>query len=153
MKMKSKIKKLKVVCSVILCAASLAILVVPLYAAAPEEVAPCFENVRDASPYFSISSSGLATLGCSIKPIANVTQVVAVRIKIEKKTLFFFWTEVDIGRDGNIWVLFLTKDHTSESVTFQLPKKGTYRGSFLICPAGSAAPTEENEVFLEVKYE
>ena len=151
--MKRRIKKLKVVFSIILCAASLSMLVVPLYAAAPEEVAPCFENVRDATPSFSISSSGLAKIGCSIKPIADVTYVVLVRMRIEKKTLFFFWTEVDNGRDGNAWIIYLTKDHTSESFTFQLSKKGTYRGSFLICPTGSAAPAEENQVYLETKYE
>ena len=80
-----------------------------VFAASPYETR--YNNTVTASSSVSISDSGLLT----------------ITTYVEKRTLGFFWTRVDIGQPNNQWYDVVYDYMYIGSHSFQLNSHGTYR--------------------------
>ena len=71
------------------------------FAASPNETK--YNNTVMASSSASISDSGLLTVVNQFQGIRGKTTKGEITTYVEKKTLGFFWTRVDIGQPNNQW--------------------------------------------------
>lgn len=72
-----------------------------VFAASPYETR--YNNTVTASSSVSISDSGLLTIANQFQGIREKTTKGEITTYVEKRTLGFFWTRVDIGQPNNQW--------------------------------------------------
>ena len=118
---------MKKICIWLLCILMLFSCVTIPAVAADDGIMPCYNNVIETMTTFTVSQSGVATVILSYNGIPGVTTGATITTKIQKRTLGFIWTKIDIGTSNNEWVdSAIGVDYsTSHSVT--LPSTGTYR--------------------------
>ena len=90
---------------------------------------PKFNNTITASSVASISDGGLLT-------ITNKYQG-EITTYVEKKTMGFFWTRVDIGQPDNQWHDVIYNYMYIGDHTFQLASHGTYRITVIYVISGT----------------
>lgn len=64
---------------------------------------PKFNNTITANSVASISDGGLLTITNKYQGIKGTTTKGEITTYVEKKTMGFFWTRVDIGQPDNQW--------------------------------------------------
>ena len=117
-----------------------------------DDVAPYLNNTGTTSSSFSISSSGKATLSATYNAYSNVFTNAKVTSYIEKKTLGFFWTKVDIGQPNKEWVDTSTRYSNTIIHEFQLEDTGTYRATIVYEISGTGGATDIIEYEKERTY-
>lgn len=95
------------------------------FAASPYETR--YNNTVTASSSVSISDSGLLTIANQFQGIREKTTKGEITTYVEKRTLGFFWTRVDIGQPNNQWYDVVYDYMYIGSHSFQLNSHGTYR--------------------------
>ena len=102
-----------------------------------------YNNTVMASSSASISDSGLLTVVNQFQGIKGKTTKGEITTYVEKKTLGFFWTRVDIGQPNNQWY-YVIYNYLYDGVhIFQLKNHGTYRITvvYVISGTGGEADT------------
>ena len=83
-------------------------------------IMPCYDNVLYAEAYASVANDGELAIDVSYGGTTSVTKAV-ITTCIEKKTLFFFWS------DEAEWSDTIYSSSYSGTDSYQLPEEGTYR--------------------------
>ena len=93
-------------------------------------VSPYYLNATNCSYAFSISSSGVAFIEINCYGTADSFVKLIANVKIQKRFLGLFWSDVAIGEPNDTWTAQSTSLNANLSKTFQLSKTGTYRAVF-----------------------
>ena len=101
-----------------------------------------YNNTVMASSVASISDSGLLTVDNQFQGIRGKTTKGEITTYVEKRTLGFFWTRVDIGQPNNQWVDVVYDYLYDGSHTFQLSNQGTYRITVVYVISGSGGEAD-----------
>ena len=101
-----------------------------------------YNNTVMASSVASISDSGLLTVDNQFQGIRGKTTKGEITTYVEKRTLGFFWTRVDIGQPNNQWVDVVYDYLYDGSHTFQLSNQGTYRITVVYVISGSGGDAD-----------
>lgn len=109
-------------------------------AASPYEIR--YNNTVMASSVASISDSGLLTVDNQFQGIRGKTTKGEITTYVEKRTLGFFWTRVDIGQPNNQWVDVVYDYLYDGTHTFQLSNQGTYRITVVYVISGSGGDAD-----------
>lgn len=109
-------------------------------AASPYETR--YNNTVMASSVASISDSGLLTVDNQFQGIRGKTTKGEITTYVEKRTLGFFWTRVDIGQPNNQWVDVVYDYLYDGTHTFQLSNQGTYRITVVYVISGSGGDAD-----------
>ena len=109
-------------------------------AASPYETR--YNNTVMASSVASISDSGLLTVDNQFQGIRGKTTKGEITTYVEKRTLGFFWTRVDIGQPSSQWVDGVYEDVCDGTHTFQLSNRGTYRITVVYVISGSGGDAD-----------
>ena len=125
---------------------------VPVSAAQPEEIMPCYNNILETASRFSIDSSGMSSVTASYSGYSGVTESVTITIKIQKKTLGFIWTKVDIGEPNNEIVITSTKVIGDYHYDIQLNSTGNYRAVITYTVSGSGGADDVIEDICTAEY-
>ena len=103
--------------------------ILPLSALADEGITPYYNNIALKDTHFEIDSNGTAAVRATFRGDRNVITSATVKIKIQKKFLFFFWTDViewtDETTENNYTVVHST---TVDSGTYNAIVEYTIRG-------------------------
>ena len=95
-----------------------------------------------ASSVASISDSGLLTVDNQFQGLRGKTTKGEITTYVEKRTLGFFWTRVDIGQPNNQWVDVVYDYLYDGTHTFQLSNQGTYRITVVYVISGSGGDAD-----------
>ncbi len=147
-------KKITKLVSLLLCAVSLCMLLVPAYAASPSDIMLLsINNALSINSRFWITESGVANIYFTYTGIKDVTMLVKAKVKLQKKSFLFFWSDVDIGIDNNTWYLSSAFLNHEVTLTHQLESKGTYRAliNYTIIAVGDS-PDDVGEMKPEAEY-
>lgn len=98
---------------------------------------PKFNNTITANSVASISDGGLLTITNKYQGIKGTTTKGEITTYIEKKTMGFFWTRVDIGQPDNQWHDVIYNYMYIGDHTFQLASHGTYRITVIYVISGT----------------
>lgn len=101
-----------------------------------------YNNTVMASSVASISDSGLLTVDNQFQGIRGKTTKGEITTYVEKRTLGFFWTRVDIGQPNNQWVDVVYDYLYDGTHTFQLSNQGTYRITVVYVISGSGGDAD-----------
>lgn len=91
------------------------------------EIMPRYNNVISVKTFSDITSNGSLTIDYKYTGIQNVTTKAIITTCIEKKTLFFFWTKIEIGDDSTELVQTINNYTHTGSLIIPLSERGTYR--------------------------
>ena len=116
------------------------------------EITPRYNNVITTYTDFSISDSGIATVTIGYKGISGTTTGATITTKIQKRSLGFIWTKIDIGTINNEWVDTATGAFYSNSHSVTLPNTGTYRVVVNYEISGTGGATDEIEDTYTAEY-
>jgi len=105
------------------------------FAASPYETR--YNNTVTATSAASISDNGLLTVTNIYQGIKGTTTKGEITTYVEKRTLGFFWTRVDIGQPNNQWLEVVYDYSYYGSHTFQLSSHGTYRITVIYVISGT----------------
>lgn len=110
------------------------------------EIMPCYNNVFDVRSGFSIDENGNANVRVSYESDPGVVTNATIEIRLLRKTLLFFWSEVETWTDTS------TSSIYSNVHTTSLSKTGTYKVeiTYTINGNGGAADVITDEI--EQKY-
>lgn len=108
---------------------------------------PRFNNTATTNTDFTIDGNGKATIQVSFVGYEGITTGATIKVKLQKKFLFFFWQDVDIGTNGKVLQYEVTGDYCFNSYTLSL-SKGTYRvqAEYEIRGTGGSADVITEEV-------
>ena len=123
----------------------------PIYASADNSdygIMPAYEAVSDYEHNFVISASGIASISFNYD-LMNNAQSIRIETKIQKKFLFFFWSDID----GGSWTDSFTTSTGSFKHTLQLADKATYRAVFHVYAVGSDGSVDDFELTKEYVYD
>ena len=98
---------------------------------------PKFNNTITANSVASISDGGLLTITNKYQGIKGTTTKGEITTYVEKKTMGFFWTRVDIGQPDNQWHDVIYNYMYIGDHTFQLASHGTYRITVIYVISGT----------------
>lgn len=143
----------KVIALILMVMTLMSVLQIPMFAATANEVMPLNNNTLAANVTFTISSSGLATVYTSYTGYSGVTTGGTITTKLQKRFLGIFWTTVDIGTDGEVWVDSSSEYRYATSHTYQLSDKGTYRVVVEFVVRGTGGAADEIEQTREAVWE
>ncbi|MBQ7338969.1 MAG: hypothetical protein IJW40_11040 [Clostridia bacterium] len=103
------------------------------------EVMPLLNNTLTTSETFVIDADGTANVRVSYVGYDGVTRSATVRVKIQKKVLFW-WSDVDNGLEDNTWVIYMSGVDGSCIKTLALEDTGSYRAviEYTITGSGGA---------------
>ncbi len=144
---------MKKLISIILCIAVLSsVLVFSASAEGNEGIAPCLNNTATSTTRFVIEN-GVAYVSLNYNGYPGVTTGATITTKIQKKFLFFFWQDVDIGMPNNQWVDEVTQVNYVGGHTANITSKGTYKAvvQYVIRGSGGAADVLNAEIEFEYK--
>ena len=116
------------------------------------EITPRYNNVITTTTDFSISSNGTATVQVGYKGISGTTTGATITTKIQKRSLGFIWTKIDIGTTNNEWVDTATGVTYSTTHSVTLPNTGTYRVVVTYEISGTGGATDEIEDIYTAEY-
>lgn len=118
----------KIICLVLCCVFSLGAFSTVSYAATNDDYAvmPCLNNTAITNTGFVIDDNGTATIKVSYIGYEGITTGATIKVKLQKKFLFFFWQDVDLGSNGNMLQYEVVGDNYFNAYTLSL-SKGTYR--------------------------
>ena len=120
--------------------------------AADEGITPYYNNVISTRTQFNISTSGNATVTVYYDGISGVTTGATITTKIQKRTLGFIWTKIDIGTANNEWVDAVTGADYSNTHSVALPGSGTYRAVVEYEITGTGGATDVIEDIQTAEY-
>ena len=97
-------------------------------------ISPYYNNTATVMTTFHIAESGLAYVNIDYEGCYDIATGATVRIKIEKRNLLVFWTEVIVD------IHYFREASHAETFVYQLEKSGTYRCTveYLISGTGGA---------------
>ena len=97
-------------------------------------ITPYYNNVENTRTTFFITENGEANVSIRYTGSSDVATGATVRIKIEKRNLLVFWTEVIVD------IHYFREASHAETFVYQLEKSGTYRCTvdYLISGTGGA---------------
>ena len=116
-----------------------------------EGISPRYANISDYDVNFYIPSGGMSQTVINYTAIGTFTQA-KISIEVQKKTMLFFWTTVDIGMSDNVWRTTSTNPTGFVTYRLQLSETGTYRAIVTIEFMGSSGVTDTIEKTIEAKY-
>lgn len=125
---------------------------VPVSAAQPEEIMPCYNNISETASSFSIDSSGMGTVTAGYRGYSGVTESVTITIKIQKRTLGFVWTKVDIGVPNNEIEIVSAQPVGDYSYNIRLNSTGNYRAVITYTVSGSGGANDVIEDICTAEY-
>ncbi|MBQ2900332.1 MAG: hypothetical protein IJE49_12725 [Agathobacter sp.] len=107
------------------------------------EITPRYNNVLSASLTTSVNDNGTLIINYNYNGFPDITTKAVITTYVEKKTLLFFWTRVDIGQPNNEWIQTINDYEYSDDRIYSLPSTGTYRTTVIykIYGSGGAADT------------
>ena len=114
---------------------------------------PRLNNTTAATLAFGISDSGSANVVVTCHGESDIMTKATAVTYIEKKTLLFFWTRVDIGTTDNVWTETDIGCDFYASNTVQLSSKGTYRAVTQLTVSSSGGADDVIDIDKEAKYE
>lgn len=126
--------------------------VIPFNAFAAEEVSPRYTNCNSCDVMFSINSSGVASTDITYTAYSSTFTQAKLSVKIQKKTLWFFWTTVDIGTSDDVWTGYCTDIYGEIYYDLQLSSTGTYRAIITVEFFGNTGVVDTIEETMEDKY-
>lgn len=120
--------------------------------AADSDIMPYYNNIMQTGSSFSIDSSGVGEIYASYTGYSGVTDSVTIKIKVQKKTLGFIWTKVDIGTENN--EIVVTSDNINDAFTYyvQLNSTGNYRAVITYTVSGSGGADDSIEDICTAEY-
>lgn len=124
----------------------------PVSAAQPENIMPCYNNILETASRFSIDSSGMSSVTASYLGYSGVTESVTITIKIQKRTLGFVWTKVDIGEPNNEIIITSTKLMGDYHYDIQLNSTGNYRAVITYIVSGNGGSDDTIEDICTAEY-
>ena len=130
----------------------MAVNVMPFYAFAAEGVSPRFTNCHSCDITFNINSSGVASTDVTYMAYGETFTQAKLSVKIQKKTLWFFWTTVDIGTSDDVWTGYCTDIYGEIYYDLQLSSTGTYRAIITVEFFGNTGVVDTIEETMEDKY-
>ena len=97
-------------------------------------ITPYYNNTINTETVFAVMSNGEANVSVYYEGHSSITTGATVRIKIEKRNLLVFWTEVIVD------IHYFREASHAETFVYQLEKSGTYRCTveYLISGTGGA---------------
>lgn len=113
--------------------------------AAENTVMPRFNNASYANASFTINSSGVATINASYDGYEGITTGARITILLEKKTFFFFWSDVQE------WTISSNESYGSFTRSCTV-EEGDYRATVTFEISGSGGATDVIERELEYSY-
>lgn len=118
----------------------------------------CASNARlshgiDAIYVFGIAPTGLAELAINYTGNSSSFTDITVESYIQKRSLGFIWTKVDINEENNTWIDTSTDTSGIFRHQLQLNSTGTYRAVFKITFAGNGGADDVIEDKIEAVYE
>ena len=126
--------------SVLLCMS-----VLPAYAEG--QPTPRFTNIIECDTLFYVDGSG-ANVVVTYEAIEETFLRAKVTVKLEKKVLGLFWTDV-----GDTWTSDYCYDHLGYiSATLPANGKGTYRATFQLIVYGNQGIADVIDHTIEAKY-
>lgn len=128
----------------LLCIVTLFVTTLTAYAS---DIQPYSNNVNSTSVYFSISSSGKATVSYEYYGKSGVTKSSTIVTKVQKK-VGLIWVTVD----GGSWTDTSTATNFSKSHSVQLSKTGTYRAHVVFTISGSGGSDDKITKNVEKTY-
>lgn len=135
---------MKKIIAFILCAVILFATTTTAYAS---NIQPYSNNVTSTNVYFSISSSGKATVSYEYYGKSGVTRSAEIETKVQKK-FGLIWITVDNGS----WTDTSTATNFSKSHSVQLSKTGTYRAHVEFTISGSGGSDDKITKNVERTY-
>ena len=111
-----------------------------------DEVLTTPYDLQSGRENFLITSQGLASI-CYSYTCDELTDHVTITVTLEKKTLLFFWSDVEE------WVITSYDLSATEELVYQLSKSGTYRCTIVYENTNIDGTTETREYQKEVKYD
>lgn len=120
--------------------------------ASASELMPLFNNVSSVLNPVTISDSGKLTVTNQYYGYDGTTTKAVITTYVEKKTLGFFWTRIDIGQTDNQWVDTLYGYKNSVAHSLQLESTGTYRVVSIFVIYGTGGTSDEIEKITEKTY-
>ena len=121
-------------------------------AASDGTITPRYNNVVNTNTIFSISDTGVATVRIGYDGISGTTTGATITTKIQKRSLGFIWTKIDIGTSNNEWVDTATSAYYSTTHSVTLPDTGTYRVVVNYEISGTGGATDEIEDTYTAEY-
>lgn len=95
------------------------------------DIALLNNNTFFTDTMFIISDTGKATVAILYEGYENITTGAVITIKIEKRTLLVFWSEIVN------YTITVPCDYYSDSIYYQLEKSGTYRCTVVYTVSGT----------------
>ena len=93
-------------------------------------------NTLATNTIFTITETGEAILAVIYEGYPNITTGATITIKIEKKTLLFFWSDVIDETITAVGDSYFNEFH------YQLEDKGTYRCTVVYTVSGTGGPDD-----------
>ena len=130
----------------------IAVNIIPFNAFAAEGVSPRYTNCNSCDIMFSINSSGVASTDITYTAYSSTFTQAKLSVKIQKKTLWLFWTTVDIGTSDDVWTGYCTDIYGDMYYDLQLTSTGTYRAIITVEFFGNTGEVDTIEETMEDKY-
>lgn len=146
-------KNVKIIMAILMAAAMLWGGIASVYASdADAGVAPCLDNLHDATITFGVIDPGVANFVVSYN--GNETTFIQAKLTVtfQKKFLGLFWRTVDIGTTNDEWVRYSTDLRGEFYDTITMDGTGTYRANFKLEIYGTSGTTDVIEESIDCKY-
>ncbi len=124
--------------------------VIPAYASEPD-IMPVLDNCNHCILDFYIVN-GVATVGVDYSGTSDSFTYMKLSVKLQKKTLGFIWTTVDIGLTNDTWTMLTETREGYILKNFNVSKKGTYRAVFDIEFHGNNGLVDEINEKIQYTY-
>ena len=118
---------------------------------ADDGIMPCNEIMTYRQLNFAITN-GNAKLTCNFSADESAFSYAKFTLKIQKKTLGFIWTTVDIGEPNNERTYYLYDCHTNFTASYAINSTGTYRAVMKLEVVGYDGTTDSYESTQEYVY-
>ena len=149
--MKKDLKKLMLI---LLACMMLHVMSLPISATSEnEQIAPCYINANSYTDEFIITDSGIAVVMVTYQGLPSAFTKADISVKIQKKFLFLFWNDVDIGYPNNEWTDECTDLNGTFYNTFAVNGTGTYRALITVNIYGHTSGYDTIELIREYKYQ
>jgi hypothetical protein len=101
-----------------------------------EDISPYNNNTAMMHSAFVITETGEAIVGVNYEGYTDVTTGATITIKIEKRNLLFFWSDVVDETITAVGDSYFNEFH------YQLEDKGTYRCTVVYTVSGTGGPDD-----------
>ncbi len=139
----------KFICLLLSLMMVMSMVILPIHA---DEPVPCYVNTRTVSAELVILSTGEAVVTFGYQGYEDLATSAEITVKIQKKTLGLFWTDVDNGQPNDTWSFNAFGNHYDNEVSMFLSSKGTYRAVVNFTIYGFGGGPDEVEKISQDKY-